>query len=181
MTITLTITEIIAIITIFVSPVAAVFISNWYQKRQERIKAKQNIFLTLLSYRGYIPIPYNAVMALNQIKVVFHRNQKVILSWEKYYHALTRNPINHEDVDENYLNLLHEMASVLGYGNLKQTQLNKSYLPQQYANDYGLQHQVNTQLLQLLTLYNEHGLIIQDYKEVLKKIENKKNSENLLN
>jgi hypothetical protein len=164
----------IAIASIFNGPMIAIFISIWYQNRKEKKESKLNCFLTLLSYRGYHPIPYQSVIALNQTNVLFSDDSDTLSAWSKYYNSLNQNPPNQMTVDSNFLDLLDSMAKNLGYKNLKQTQLGKYYSPQQYADNYVTQQELYQELSNFLKLSNSSGVVIRDYYKLIEESSNEK-------
>ena len=120
--------DIISIVAIFVGPVTAVCITLWWQRRKEKRDAKIRLFTTLMAYRKAMPIAPEWVMALNLIDVVFSDHPKVLALWHELY-QLFQNPTRTQAQDHKYLELLSEMASVLRFRQLQQTDIDKFDLP----------------------------------------------------
>ena len=74
-----------AFIAAIVSPIAAVLITVWYQNREARRKAQMALFLDLVSFRDYIPLPWQYTIALNRIDVIFHKQNVIRQLWHEYY------------------------------------------------------------------------------------------------
>lgn len=123
------------IYVIYISPIKAVEVGRQLNDEQNKDTAKRRLFLTLFSLRGN-PIHYAFVNGLNQIDIVFHDNQSVLDAWHRLHDKLHQKGLVDENViwEQHRIDLLSEMASVLEYGSLKQTDIMKHYHPQGHEN-----------------------------------------------
>jgi hypothetical protein len=141
--------SILTIIAILFGPIIAVCITLWWQNRKERRDAKRQLFMTLMAHRKSMPLSYEFVAALNLIDVVFAKDQRVVQLWHELY-ALYQNPQITETQNHKYIELLSEMASVLGFRKLKQTDIDKFYYPRGHADALNAQIEWQTEWLRVL-------------------------------
>lgn len=113
-----------------ISPVKAVEIGRKLDNEQNKYSAKKDLFLLLFSLRGN-PTHYSFVNGLNQIDIVFEDSPEVLAAWSKLYESLD-NP-NQNNAVQNWdllrTEMLSEMAQHLGYQKLKQTSIQRNYIP----------------------------------------------------
>lgn len=123
-------------LAVYLSPLKAVEIGRKLNDQQNQLNAKSELFLTLYSLRGN-PTSYRFVDALNQIDIVFQNENAVLTAWQKLYDSLNQRDLSNPYDTRNLLqtDLLSEMASVLGYQKLKQTDIQKNYKPQAHADE----------------------------------------------
>jgi len=140
---------VLTLLAILFSPVIAVCITLWWQNRKEKRDAKIRLFTTLMAQRKTTPPTYDWVQALNLIDVVFAKDEEVVRLWHELY-ALFQNPQRTQTQDHKYIELLSEMASVLGYRKLKQTDIDKFYYPQSYIDALLAQNEAQAQWLRVL-------------------------------
>ena len=122
------------LIAVFLSPVFVVIVTIFYQNRKEKLKAKQDLFLTLMAKRKSYPPPIEFVDALNKIDVVFQHDRKVRIASRAFVDSLTPQGIQTGLSNSYLLDMLSEMAESLGYTHLRQTEIDKFYTPQYYNN-----------------------------------------------
>jgi hypothetical protein len=122
---------IVTALAVYFAPLKAVEIGRKLNDQQNQLNAKSELFLTLYSLRGN-PTSYKFVDSLNKIDVVFQDNLQVLNAWQTLYDSLNNRGLvePHKTWDLNRTNLLSEMAVVLGYQKLKQTDIQKNYSPQ---------------------------------------------------
>jgi hypothetical protein len=72
----------------------------------------------------------------------------VVDLWHKYYALLSQPP--GEERNHTWLELLTEMAADLRYSNLKQTDLDKFYIPQGHVDQLDFQREVQVEWLRVL-------------------------------
>jgi hypothetical protein len=123
-----------AFIAALLTPIAAVFITIWYQNRQMKRGAKMKLFMDLISTRDQVPVDYNHVLALNRIDVVFHGQRDILRLWHEYFDLLCQ-PISddvHRTRSHKRIELLSAIGKHLGYDNLQQVSLDKYYQPQSH-------------------------------------------------
>jgi len=138
----------ITALAIFLGPLAGVLFTFWFQSRKDRTASKHRLFLMLLGERKGLVISLQMAQALNTIDVVLSDNTTVVTLWHKYY-ALLSQPPGEERV-HTWLELLAAMAADLRYSNLKQTDLDKFYIPQGHADQIEFQREVQTEWLRVL-------------------------------
>ena len=140
----------INIIAIVLGPIVAVLITLIYQSNKEKRDSKMRLFTTLMAYRKTFPPPMAWVESLNLIDVVFSKNTKVVQLWHEYYALLHQSTQDFAQREHKYLELLSEMAKVLNYKNLQQTDIDKFYSPVAHGNQNELNVKVQTELLRVL-------------------------------
>lgn len=125
--------NVISILAIILSPVIAVLVSIWVQARREKRGQKMYIFDTLIRTR-HSGVTNEMVRAFNMIDVVFYNKPIVRKLWREYFDmlgnkALTTEPGLKQRRDK-YLELLYEMAKVLGYGKaISHLDIDRVYYP----------------------------------------------------
>ena len=151
----------INIIAILLSPIIAVCITLWYQNYKSKRNDKINLFLTLMANRKTFPRPYTVVNSLNTIDVVFHKHNSVLNLWHQYYDSLHQKAeiVDWEKQNHLYLDMLTEMARILGYKNLKQTEIDKFYTPIAFGQQYEISQELQNELLRVLK-GTSHFLVI---------------------
>jgi hypothetical protein len=122
------------IIAILLSPLLAWIVTILYQNRAEKRKAKRDLFLIIMAKRRTTPPAIELVDALNKIDVVFQNNPKVRAAWREYFLSLHQENWQFENSNSFLLDLLSEMASVLGYKHLRQTEIDRVYSPRYYSD-----------------------------------------------
>ena len=133
---------------IFLGPLAGVLFTFWFQSRKDKAAEKHRLFLTLMGERKGLVISLQMAQALNTIDVVFSDNPTVVALWHKYYALLSQPP--GEERAHTWLELLAAMAADLRYSNLKQTDLDKFYIPQGHVDQLDFQREVQTEWLRVL-------------------------------
>ncbi|WP_031569336.1 DUF6680 family protein [Rheinheimera texasensis] len=124
-------------LAIFLGPLAGVLFTLWFQARREKNAAKQQLFITLMGERKGLKISPVMASALNTIDVVYSDSQRVRGLWHKYYSLLGQPP--GEERGHTWLELLTAMAEELNYSQLKQTDLDKFYVPQGHVDELEFQ------------------------------------------
>lgn len=133
-----------------ITPLAAIAISIWYQERKRKQEAKQNLFFQAMMHRKSYPPTIEWVNALNLIDVVFQDNQTVIAAWHSLFEYLHIRPMDMTLYGQKNLDLLLEMAKVLGYPDLKQTDIDKFYSPEAHGTQAQKNSDVQDELLRVL-------------------------------
>lgn len=136
------------IIAVIIGPTIAIIITLWYQAHKEKRDAKHRAFLLLMAHRKSIPPNYAMVEVLNTLDVVFANNRKVVDLWHKYYSLLSLPPS--EERGHTWLELLSTIAEDLDYPTLKQTDLDKFYIPQFFGDQMEIQGNIQQELLRVL-------------------------------
>jgi hypothetical protein len=149
--------EWINVLAILFSPVIAVGVTLWYQKRSEIIKTKKDIFFTLMKNRNSIHIPNEWVQALNSIDFIFDDDEKIKNIWAALYDNYnSKNPDFAQRI-RLQIDLLSAIASHLGYRNLTQTQIDKYYTPQLHGDQAVRQQEISDELLRVLKATENYG------------------------
>lgn len=139
-------------IALIMGPVSAVIITLWHQKRSEKHSAKQRLFAVLMAHRRSNPPTIEWASGLNLIDVVFQDNRSVVNKWHELYDCLNhpRAQINWQRAGHLQIELLSEMAKVLGYKQLSQTDIDRFYQPEAHATQGALSQELQTEFLRVL-------------------------------
>src|SRR6266566_6171649 len=109
----------LTLLAIAFSPVIAVLVTVYLQNRKEERAHKLNLLGTLIGTR-HNPTGDDSIRALNLIDVVFHDASRVRELWHEYYGMLNNeglnNPMGWTQRQKKFLEMITEMARVLGYG-----------------------------------------------------------------
>lgn len=125
--------EIINVIAILASPVIALGITVFLQDRKEKRQARMYVFSALMESR-HLPLSDGAIRSLNMIDLYFYNDVKVRTLWKEYFAMLNNsglnNEVGHKQWQEKKLELITEMAKVLGYGKvISSIDVNRVYYP----------------------------------------------------
>lgn len=142
------------VLAVLLSPVIAVLITLWHQGRKEKRDAKRWILQTLIATR-HSPITDETVRALNLIDVVFHNAPTVRRLWHEYYDMLgnqgLHNPSGWTTRQKKNLEMLTEMAKVLGYGRaVTHLDVDRVYYPQGLGDQQHRMNEISNELLRVL-------------------------------
>lgn len=121
---------VLTLVAIIVGPIAAVVVSDYRETRKAKRKAKQDLFLALMAHRRSLHPEW--IAGLNTVDVIFFDVPDVIQAWRTLFdllHSSEVNPHTDDKIRHAILDLLHEMASHLGYPRLRQTTLDRLYSP----------------------------------------------------
>lgn len=137
---------IINVAALIIVPIAAVFIGQKLQDRNQKRKDKMEIFRVLMMNRG-IGWTADTVRALNIIDVVFSDDDSVRARWREYYNQLciqTPNVMQRKQIQEAQDKLLEAIAQSLGYKKqVTWETIQNPYIPQGMLN--AMQQQQNIQ------------------------------------
>lgn len=142
-------TETMNIIAVILGPIVAVMATLWYQKRHEKREAKMRLFTILMAHRKSNPPPFDLVNGLNLIDIVFAEHRKIVDLWHQYFDLLNQETINWNIAESKYLDLLANMAKVLGYKNLLQTDISRFYSPRAHGTQAELNEKLQRELLRV--------------------------------
>jgi hypothetical protein len=140
----------ITVAALITGPVAAVIITLWYQNRSQKYAAKERLFLTLMAHRRSNPPTFDWASSLNLIDVVFADSVAVVEKWHDLYNIVIQVPVNWGQWNHTYIELLSEMATVLNYRRLRQTDIDRYYAPEAHSKQAVLIQDVQTELLRVL-------------------------------
>lgn len=124
----------ITLLSAVVSGVLATIITLLWQNRSEKIRARREIFQTLMAYRFKYTLT-ESVKALNCVQAVFFDCQDVLKAWDKFNTAAAKKPVNGQDIDDAYILILEEIAKVLHYKNINWKDIKISYFPSGLAEE----------------------------------------------
>ncbi len=150
--------EAMNIIAVIVGPIVAVIITLWYQSREEKRNDKYRLFTILMAHRKSNPPTFDLVQGLNLIDLVFADHREIVDLWHQYFELLCQDPVNWQIAGAKYLDLLAAMGKVLGYKDLKQTDISRFYSPVAHGNQAELNY--NTQIELLRVLKNTAALVV---------------------
>jgi hypothetical protein len=106
-------------VAVLLSPLIAVRVSMWLQDRKERRQRQLTLLASLIATR-HEPVSPEAVRSLNMIELVFHDKPTVRQRWREYFDMLSNpglnNPMGYGQRNKKNIELITEMAKVLGYG-----------------------------------------------------------------
>ena len=164
------------IVAVALVPFIVWYIGCKWQDRKAREDAKRELFLTLMANRQCQPLNKEWVDALNKIDVVFQDDKKVRVAWRAYFDSLDPNSQYNKNKNSYLLDLLSEMANSLGYNNLKQTEIDRTYTPQGFVDSADAQYIIHRELIRVLThsKSNAEGFTDKEYEEHLAEL--KKNN-----
>jgi len=154
--------DIINIIAVIVGPIVAVSITLWYQGRKEKRDTKHRAFLLLMAHRKSIPPSSVMVEVLNTLDVLFADNRQIVELWHKYYTLLGQPPC--EDRQHTWLELLAAIAEDLHYPTVKQTDIDKFYIPQGHLDQFELQGNIQNEFLRVLQ--NTSSLVVNKKEDI---------------
>lgn len=162
------------IIAVVSGPILAVIITLLYQKRKEKRDAKYQAFLRLMAYRKSIPPNPVMIEILNILDVIFADNKNIVDLWHKYYSLLSQPPS--QEREHTWLELLSEIAKDLNYPTLKQTDLDKFYIPQGHFDQFVMNAAVQREFLRVLQ--NTASFVVTKKEEVVKQTPDIQTKEN---
>jgi hypothetical protein len=118
-TYTMTTADVLTIVAIALSPLIAVLVTVWLARSKETRDHKLNLLGTLIGSR-HAPTGDDTIRALNLIDVVFYNAPRVRALWHEYFGMLNNaglnNPLGIAQRQKKNLEMITEMAKVLGYG-----------------------------------------------------------------
>jgi hypothetical protein len=144
----------INVLAILFSPLIAVGVTVWLQHRKERRDQKRWIFATLIATR-HTPITDEVVRALNMIDIVFHDSPAVRRLWREYFDMLgnpgLQNPQGFQQRQVKNLEMITEMAKVLGYGKaISHLDVDRVYYPVGLGKQADQAQAISDELLRVL-------------------------------
>lgn len=146
--------EVLTIIAILISPVIAVYVSMWIQERRSAREQQMHVFATLIALR-HSPVIDENVRALNLIDIVFYKKTKVRQLWREYYDMLgnegLNNPQGFVTRQKKYIEMVHEMAKALNYGEaFNHLDADRVYYPQALGEQSQRSEEIANELLRVL-------------------------------
>lgn len=133
--------DVLNIIAVLLSPLAAVQASSWLARHKERRERRLYVFRTLMATRAS-GLAAEHVQALNLIDIEFHgtdaKSKAVLNAWKAYLDHLSNSQVEgvvwsakREDL---FVDLLYEMSRHLGYDFDKTHIRRTSYFPRGYGD-----------------------------------------------
>lgn len=142
--------SIVQIVAVSIIPLIVWVLGNHYQDRKAKNDAKLKVFLTLMANRKSASITKEWADSLNVIDVVFQDDRKVREAWKAYHDSLNNKSPHFASNNSYMLDLLSEMALSLGYKDLKQTEIDSFYNPQQFVDQNQMHNELMTENLRIL-------------------------------
>lgn len=124
------------LVSVTLIPIIILLLGNHFQNRKMKREAKETLFFKLMAHRKMNPISRDWVDGLNLIDVVFQKDKKVRAAWKEYYNSLLPNSPHNGNSNSFQLDLLSEMANTLNYKNMRQTEIDRFYLPNGLSTPY---------------------------------------------
>ena len=143
------------IIAVAIIPIIVWVLGIKYQDRRTKKDAQLNLFLTLMANRKSNPITKEWIDALNTIDVVFQDNIKVRHAWREYLDSLNNKSPHFETSNSFLLDLLSEMSMAVGYGNLKQTEIDRFYLTEYFHTQLNASEDLTQSFQKTLNYINQ--------------------------
>lgn len=147
-----TATDLINLLALLLSPLIAVGVTLWWQKRQENRKAKRDVLVSLISTR-HTPLVDDALRAYHMIDVVFHDSPKVRVLWHEYYEMINNEGLNNENGwrrrQDKSLEMVTEMAKTLGY-DISHLDVKRVYYPHGLGTVETRNNEIMDELLRVL-------------------------------
>jgi len=122
---TLKLADVAIICATLLGPIFAVQVQKFFEARRERAERKAAILRTLLTSA---PLSYQAVQALNGIRIEFEDDSKVLEAWRNYIDSRTQGHQLSSQAEALYVDLLYQMSKSAGYKIDRHT-LTSSYNP----------------------------------------------------
>lgn len=149
--------DILTIVAIIVGPIAAVLITRFLDRMNER-KRRQNEILTSLMRTRAARLSAEHVGALNIIQLEFHAKEPIIAAYQNYIEHLStplppvdEQPRFFEQREGLFLTLITEIAKHLHYTFDKRDLGSLSYFPRGWHDQETVQIQNSLMLAELLT------------------------------
>lgn len=150
--------QLLEVLAVVIIPVAVWFLGIQFQNRSAKRKAKLELFLNLMADRRKNPPTIRLADSLNLIDVVFQKDKSVREAWRAYYDSLHPGSQHNANSNSFLLDLLSEMANTLNYTDLKQTEIDRFYIPQFFVNQLNNQDLVSNEFLRVLKNSNNFGI-----------------------
>lgn len=151
--------DIINIVAIVVSPIVAVIVGQYLQKREKQRADKMELFKILMIDRG-LAWSIDSVKALNVIEIVFSDDKKVLNQWRNYYKMLCNDSPSEEELSEikdEGDKLLSVMAESLGYKDkISWDTIRKPYIPKGLTESINQQQQFKVDQLSVMNMMNTY-------------------------
>lgn len=137
----MTVSEIISIAAVLLSPLVALQISEMLQRRREQRQRRLQVFKTLMGTRASRLNPEH-VQALNMIDIEFHgsesKSKAVLNAWKAYLDQLNTSQSEPavwlSKKEDLFVDLLYEMSRHLGYDFDKTHIRRTSYFPKGFGD-----------------------------------------------
>lgn len=129
--------EWISILAVLTSPLIAVCVTIWVEKRGQKRKDKMDLFKVMMTQRGTTTTEL-WVNALNSMPIVFSEDKEVLSALNVFLDTTKVNKPEDMDIEiyENKkIKLLEVMANSLGYSNINWEQIKSPYQPSWINNE----------------------------------------------
>ncbi len=147
------------LVAVLFSPVIAVVVTLWWERRKDRRALKHWIFVTLMGGR-HTPLSDQTIRALNLIDVAFHDDPGVRRLWREYFDMLNNeglsNPAGVQTRQRKNLELITAMGGTLGYGaDISHLDVDRVYYPVALADQVRRGQEIADQVPRLLRAITE--------------------------
>lgn len=139
------------IIAVAIVPLVVWWLGIMWQDHKTRQDAKENLFSTLMRTRDINVETREWIESLNLIDVVFQDDFKVRDAWHAYHDSLNENSPAHGSKDVFRLELLSEMAKCLGYKELRQSEIARTYRPSGFKKKIKEENTLRREWLRILS------------------------------
>jgi hypothetical protein len=141
--------SVLTVIAIIAAPIVALRLSGRFQRRADAVKAKRDLFSTILEIRHDL-LSVDFVKSLNTIDVVFVDDTDVREAWSRYYSVLNdanlNNPAGWSIRDEKRRDLVLAMAKAMGWRDrISTADILRTYTPQ-FAGEQALVNVMERQI-----------------------------------
>jgi len=145
------------LISVALIPIVVLLLGNHFQNRKMKREAKEKLFLTLMAGRKAVATREYSD-ALNQIDIIFQNDKSVRAAWQQFFYSLDSKSQHFDSQNSFRLDMLSEMANVLGYKNLKQTEIDRFYIPQVLGDQKRGQELLLSETLRVLNASKSYGV-----------------------
>ena len=160
------------------SPILAVIISIYYQRRFTEYDNEHRVFLTLMSLRN-TPLPnIDWVNNLNIIEVVYANHPTILKMWHELFDILETTPLNEVKMNRKKIELLEEIGRTLGYKSLHPLDIQKFYTPIAHGNQIASSEKLQSLLQSVLEKLDNFLSSKTDNSNAKKSPDNKSDTEN---
>lgn len=141
--------------------------TNWYKKRTDKTQERKRLFFRMIASKGYYQIPQMLIDDLNTIEILFRGKKEILRKYHAYYADLCL-PLDQVDLNRRqglYWDLLRGIGNCVGYNDLDNETLHKSYIPTGVVDDHRQTKEFQKELLGYLVSGQElHRLLIAAYE-----------------
>ena len=139
------------IVAVSIVPLIVWWLGIKWQDHKTRQDAKVDLFSTLMRTRDISVEAREWIESLNLIDIVFQDDIKVRDAWHAYHDSLNENSPTHSSRDIYKIELLSEMAKSLGYKELRETEIARTYRPSGFKKKIKEENALRREWLRILS------------------------------